>query len=62
MWPETKEQQAESFSVDSDSDSERAGSALAGPGWAEWPEPGDEFDDEAFAAAIARGRELEAAA
>lgn len=30
--------------------------------WAEWPEPELEVDDEAFAAAIARGRELEEAA
>ena len=50
MRHETKEQQAERFSVDSKSE------------WAEWPDPGVELDDEAFAAAIARGRELEAAA
>ncbi|MEM9468456.1 MAG: hypothetical protein AAGA90_24015 [Actinomycetota bacterium] len=31
-------------------------------GWPEWPESDLEIDDEAFAEAIARGRELEAAA
>ena len=31
-------------------------------GWAEWPEPELEIDDEAFAQAIAEGRELPKAA
>ena len=30
--------------------------------WAEWPEPEVDVDDEVFAAAIAKGRELEEAA
>ncbi len=30
--------------------------------WGEWPDADVDVDDEAFAAAIARGRELEAAA
>jgi hypothetical protein len=34
----------------------------AGTGWAEWPDADVDVDDEEFAAAIARGRELEAAA
>ncbi len=55
MWRETKEQQAEQFSVDT-------GSSMSDSEWAEWPDPDVELDDDAFAAAIARGRELEAAA
>ena len=31
-------------------------------GWAEWPESEVDVDDEGFAAAIAKGRELEEAA
>ena len=50
MRSDTKENQGEQFLVESPSE------------WAEWPEPDVDVDDEAFAAAITRGRELEAAA
>ena len=50
MWSATKKIQEERLSVEPPSE------------WAEWPDPDVDVDDEAFAAAIARGRELEAAA
>jgi hypothetical protein len=50
MWSATKKIQEERLSVESPSE------------WAEWPDPDVDVDDEAFAAAIARGRDLEAAA
>lgn len=46
----TKQEQADQFPTD------------AGTEWAEWPDAEVEVDDDEFAAAIARGRELEAAA
>ena len=50
MRSDTKNAQEERFSVEPPSE------------WSEWPDPQVDVDDEAFAAAIARGRELEAAA
>ena len=50
MWSATEKFQEERLSVESPSE------------WAEWPDPDVDIDDEAFAAAIARGRDLEAAA
>lgn len=55
MWNETKQDQAKRLSIDSVSEG-------AVSEWAEWPDADVDVDDEAFAAAIARGRELEAAA